>query len=88
MARRAVEGYLASLGAGAPEPLDVSEPLEIAKGVAVHWRPDPLVESVTVAAPGFINIRLPPDGRNIRRHSPSCCVKRDPIFGLTFRRIS
>jgi len=87
MARRAVEGYLASLGAGAPEPLDVSvqapkdadhgdyatpvafalarhlkrKPLEIAKGVAVHWRPDPLVESVTVAAPGFINIRLRPE---------------------------
>jgi arginyl-tRNA synthetase len=88
MVRRAVEAYLTSLGAAAPESLDTSvqapknpehgdfatqvafslarllkrSPLEIAKGVAAHWPADPLVASVEVAAPGFVNIRLRPEG--------------------------
>lgn len=33
-------------------------PLEIAKGIAEHWPEDDLVESVDVAPPGFVNIRL------------------------------
>jgi len=82
--RRAVEAYLADLGANVPEPLDVTlqtpkrpehgdyavqvafslarhlkrPPLEIAQGVVAHWPADPLVTSVEVAPPGFINIRL------------------------------
>ena len=88
LVRRAVEAYLTSLGAKAPESLDTSvqspknpehgdfatqvafslarhlkrPPLEIAKGVAAHWPADPLVASVEVAAPGFVNIRLRPEG--------------------------
>jgi len=37
-------------------------PLEIAEAVASHWPEDPLVGSVEVARPGFINIRLRPEG--------------------------
>ena len=86
--RRAVDAYLSSLGAAAPESLDSAvqapknaehgdfatqvafslarllkrPPLEIAKGVAAHWPDDPLVASVEVAAPGFVNIRLRHEG--------------------------
>jgi len=37
-------------------------PLEIAKGIVAHWPADPLVATVEVAAPGFINIRLRTEG--------------------------
>lgn len=37
-------------------------PLEIAQGVVAHWPSDPLVTSVKVASPGFINIWLRVEG--------------------------
>lgn len=37
-------------------------PLEIAEGIVAHWPSDPLVASVEVAAPGFINIRVRVEG--------------------------
>jgi len=37
-------------------------PLEIAKGIVSHWPSDPLVAEVSVAAPGFLNIRVRSEG--------------------------